>query len=130
VLLGAMALSGCLLPIPHPRLHEFGVVGRIVASESKLPIKGAEVHPVDDPAKETVTNAGGVFRVKPVYAWHEAYFIGPICLSLLPGFDVPGFTRVTLITANGYQGITHSAEQLTQSGEYIGSSTFVMGTQP
>jgi hypothetical protein len=119
VLLGAMALSGCLLPIPHPRLHEFGVAGRIVDSESHRPIKGAEVHAVDDPAKGTVTNADGLFRLKPVYGWHGAYFIGPMSLSLLPRFEVPGYTRIIRITAIGYHGITHSAAQLTQSGEYI-----------
>jgi hypothetical protein len=118
LLLGAITLSGCVVPIPHKRLHEPGVAGRVIDSESHLPIEAAKIEGASNSAKVTLSDASGSFKLKPVYGWHGAYFIGPICLSLFPGFDVPVHTRAIVITADGFQGVTLSPGTLTFD-EYI-----------
>src|ERR1044072_2429248 len=86
LMLCALVLSGGLIPVPHHRLHEFGVTGRLLDAETHPPISAAGIEAADDPEKITFSDVNGSFDLKPVYGWHGAFFFGPICLSLWPGF--------------------------------------------
>jgi len=104
LMLVAGACSGCVIPIPHRRLHAYGVRGRVLDVDSHRPIKHASVvswerngHP------QVMTNAEGEFEIQPVHGWHGALFIGPICLSLFPGFDITAPCQNVYVSAHGYQ---------------------------
>ena len=116
VLLSVLSLAGCVFPVPHRRLHQFGVSGRILDSHSQAPVNAARVA-----AGETATfsHSDGSFTVAPVYGWHGAYAIGGIGVSLLPGFDMPSPSREITVTARGYQSSTSAAKTGTTADAYI-----------
>jgi hypothetical protein len=122
----ALLLSGCVIPAPHERLHEFGVAGTILDSESHTPIKGAKIQSPGGQTKAVFSDASGSFKLKPVYGWHGAFFIGPICESLLPGFDMPSHKRTIVVTAEGYRTLTLTAETHSPTNAYIQSSVIEM----
>lgn len=111
--LGVLAggcLNGCLLlPIPHTRLHAYGVQGRIVSSVNETAVAGASILSEDDSTAHCRSDATGAYRLPPLYGWHGAYFIGPISLSLLPGWDVTSPERTFRISAPGYSDATYTA---------------------
>ena len=119
LLFGIVMLSGCIVPIPHQRLHELGVVGHVYDSRLGAPLKGVKIEDRQDPKRVTYSDAGGSFRLRPVYGWHGAYFIGPVSLSLFPGFDMPVFYRSVLISADGYRDFLISPTSLSLTNDYI-----------
>ena len=114
--LSMLPLAGCVLPVPHRRLHQLGVSGRILDSKSRAPVNAARVT-----AGETTTFSlsNGSFSVPPVYGWHGAYAIGGIGVSLLPGFDVPSMSRPVTFAAHGYRSSTITAKTGRTSDGYI-----------
>jgi len=103
LVLVALSCTGCVVPIPHPRVHAYGVAGQVVSAADNCPIIGASVRSVHYPQLNVRTNPEGTFRLPAKYGWHGAYFIGPICLSLFPGYDMtPPSTRID-VSAPGYQ---------------------------
>jgi len=102
VLLAVLCI-GCVVPVPHPRVHAYGVDGQIVSAADGAPIAGASVSSVDRLVPIASTDTQGRFRVHARYGWHGAYFIGPICLSLLPGWDVTRPSRDIMVSASGYR---------------------------
>lgn len=102
-LLIAALCAGCIMPIPHRRVHSYGVDGRVCDAATRSPIAGAVVTSDDQKHRETRTNDKGQFSLRPAYGWHGAYVIGPICLSLFPGWDVTFPGTAIDVTATGYQ---------------------------
>ena len=115
-LLSTLPLSGCVLPVPHRRLHQFGVSGRVIDSASHTPINAARITASD---AATLSRSDGSFTLDPVYGWHGAYAIGGIGVSLLPGFDVPSFSRPVTVTASGYRSSTITAKTGTTVDAFI-----------
>lgn len=128
-LAGIVLLSGCFIPAPHERLHEFGVAGTILDSESHAPIKGAKIEPRGAAAKAVFSDADGSFKLKPVYGWHGAFFIGPICESLLPGFDMPSPTRTIVVSAQGYRTATNAPMRQGSAKSYVQAPVIEMVRQ-
>ena len=78
-LLCLLVLSGCLVvPIPHKRLHEVGIKGRIIDAESHAPVVAAKVEDTVDPMKFTYSVIDGTFDLKPVYKMHGAYVLAGV----------------------------------------------------
>ena len=98
--------SGCMIvPVPHPRVHAYGVKGQVVSATDGIPIAAA-VHSIDAPTDIVRCDAEGCFQVRPRYGWHGAYFIGVISQSMLPGWDVTRPVRGICVSTPGYQTTT------------------------
>ena len=106
--LALLLCAGCIMPIPHRRLHAYGVKGQIVNASDQRPIADALVTCNVQKKRDAKTDTTGQFTLRPAYGWHGAYVIGPINLSLLPGWDMtypgstfevfaPGFQRRNLL---------------------------------
>jgi len=121
-----LVATGCFIPAPHERLHEFGVAGTILDSESHAPIRGAKIQSSGDQTKAVFSDANGSFKLKPVYGWHGAFFVGPTCESLLPGFDMPSGARTIVVTAEGYRTQTLTPETHNSTNIYIQASVIKM----
>lgn len=102
-LLVAGLCAGCIMPIPHRRVHSFGVEGRVLDASTLTPVTGAVVSSPDHKRRETTTNDKGQFSLRPAYGWHGAYLIGPISESLLPGWDITFPGTAVDVAADGYQ---------------------------
>ena len=94
--------GGCILPVPHTRVHAFGVRGQIVSADTHEPVAGAWVTSTDQLSEPAHCDEAGRFRLHPKRGWHAAYCIGPIRESLWPGWDVTYPGRVVRISAPGY----------------------------
>lgn len=90
------------MPVPHRRLHAYGVDGRVVDGVSLHPVTNAVVTTRFIRTQDCRTNADGQFAIAPVYGWHGAYLIGPISLSLFPSWDITFPERDIVISAPGY----------------------------
>lgn len=115
----ALVLSGCVVPLPHRRVHAFGVAGRVLDFQSRSPVKAARIEAADDRTKVAFSDARGSFMLPPVSGWHGAYFIGPIGLSLFPALDMPSMSRAIAISANGYRSVTIPFESRSTRNPYI-----------
>ena len=102
--LAALTLcSGCIIPIPHRRLHAYGVRGSVIDVDSRLPIQDAEVARGTNMLDSVSCSEQGKFTVKPIHGWHGAYFIGPVSLSLFPGWDIIAPRTWVRASAPGYK---------------------------
>jgi hypothetical protein len=97
-----LTTSSCILPIPHKRLHGPGASGAVLDAQSKTPIPGATVTPIDDNRTTVITDAKGHFSIPPLYGWHGAAVVFPPGPSLFPSLDVPSDTREVITRATGY----------------------------
>lgn len=95
--------TGCIVPIPHQRFHTFGVTAELKDKDTGRPIPDAIIFSLDSDKEFVKTNESGSFKLPPIYKWHGAYFIGPISLSMFPGFDISSPYREFLIYAPGYR---------------------------
>jgi len=99
-----MLLSGCIiLPIPHKRIHQYGVTGQVIDARSETPVQRAIIRAADKPNEVILADEKGYFTIKPVFGWHGAYYISPIVLSLFPAMDMPSIDRTLKVQAPGYQ---------------------------
>lgn len=106
LLAASLCLAGCVLPIPHRRLHSAGIEATVVDADTASPVSGAKVSTPDGSNLLTSTNAKGRFEIPSRYGWHGAYLIGPISYSLLPYFDIPYPQAPLKIEATGYRSRT------------------------
>ena len=106
LLAASLCLAGCVLPVPHRRLHSAGIEATVVDAETTSPVGGARVSTLDGSSVLTTTDAEGHFEIPPRYGWHGAYLVGPISYSLLPHFDIPYPRPPLKIDATGYQSQT------------------------
>lgn len=86
MLMAAMLLSasGCIfLPIPHIRLHEYGVKSRLIDDQTGEPIDDAGIISLADDHKVVTSDINGEFILPPVYGWHGAMVIGVVSAGLL-----------------------------------------------
>jgi hypothetical protein len=123
-LLCSLALSGCLIvPVPHQRLQEVGVKGRIIDAESNKPVVAAKVEDIVDPTKFTYSVIDGTFILKPVYKMHGAYVVSGVGTSVFPYYDAPGSTRTITIIAPGYRNLTIPLGKAEERDVYIDAGT-------
>ena len=101
-ILTLLLCAGCIMPIPHRRVHAYGVDGRVVDALALNPLTNAVVSTRFMRKQECRTDSNGQFAIRPVYGWHGAYLISPISLSLFPSWDVTFPERDIVITAPGY----------------------------
>jgi hypothetical protein len=101
-IIAAFTLSSCFVPVPHMRLHLYGVRGRVVDADSHLPVANVTISSPPDKRVAT-SSADGYFSLKPVYGWHGAYLFSPISQSLFPPLDVSPRHRKMDVSAPGYQ---------------------------
>jgi hypothetical protein len=123
-LLCSLALSGCLIvPIPHERLHEVGIKGRIIDADSHAPVAAAKVEDTIDATKFTYSVIDGTFTLKPVYGMHGAYVLAGVSSSTFPSFDAPSSTRTITIIAPGYRSLTVPLQRAEPRDVYIDAGT-------
>ena len=107
VTLSALAvalLSSCIvLPIPHQRVHSYGVKGQVIDAHNAQSVSHATIISPPDEKYLVTTDSTGHFSVKPTYGWHGAYLVGPISLSLLPGWYMTSPSRKFGVLATGYE---------------------------
>ena len=73
----ACILTGCIIPVPHRRLHEMGYEAKVVDANTGSPVAGARLTPPLGGSLIATTDANGDFRIKPRWGWHAAYLVGP-----------------------------------------------------
>ena len=95
--------TGCIVPIPHQRLHTFGVTAELKDKDTGRPVPDAIIFSLDSDKEFVKTNENGSFNLPPIYKWHGAYFISPISFSIFPNFDLTSPEREFLIYAPGYR---------------------------
>jgi len=83
-------------------VHAFGVTGQVVSATTQDPLADASVASIDQPNEPAHCDKAGRFRLHPKRGWHAAYCIGPICESLLPGWDMTYPGRAIRVSAPGY----------------------------
>ena len=95
----ALCCSGCVVPIPHRRLHIYGMKGQVVSELDGKPIAGATA-----PAWGITSDDAGRLLLRPEHGWHGAVLITPaIGYSLFPHFDMPILERhIIIVSAPGY----------------------------
>jgi hypothetical protein len=125
LLASLVLLSGCI-PVPHRRVHVYGVEGRVLDAETRAPVRAACVSP---DGGQAISRNDGTFKLRPVYGWHGAYLIGPISYSLLPHFDMPHFGPAVFITAQGYQSQSFGIEGKNCNGAYIEAGDILLKRQ-
>jgi hypothetical protein len=103
---GSLILVGCVLPIPHRRLHSGGIEATIIDAKTASPVTGAKVLTHDGSRVLAEVDSKGQFKISPKYGWHGAYLVGPISYSLLPHFDIPYPHPPLRIDSEGYQSRT------------------------
>lgn len=100
----ALASAGCVLPVPHRRIHGNGIDARVVNASDQSPVANAEIQ--GDPEGRTLATSDetGRFSIAPVHGWHGAYLVGPISYSLFPHFDIPAPSPPFRVRATGFAG--------------------------
>jgi len=117
----------CFLPVPHPRLHAYGVQGRVVDEDGKPMPNVKVVSPARDipggdgiiPKRETVTDTNGFFRLKPDWGWHGAFSCDPMngFYSTFPDFAYT-FRKRTLQHRNNLHFIADEFPAQTATLDY------------
>lgn len=107
-------VAGCALPIPHRRLHNYGVKSKIVDNETNKSIRDALICSLLEGRNCIKSDKSGTFELPPVYGWHGGYYIGPVSHSFWPGFDIPDFEPEIVIQAQGYEDIKLSIKSNNQ----------------
>jgi len=108
----ALALSGCMiLPIPHRRVHAFGVQGRVVDSSSKKSIGAATIRGAGPFPGICSSDASGRFSLPPVYGWHGAVLLSPaIDYSMFPLLDAINYRRGITISGPAHETKSYSVD--------------------
>ena len=106
LLAASLSLAGCVLPVPHRRLHSAGLEATVVDADTASPVDGAKVSSPDGSSELASTDSEGHFEIPAQYGWHGAYLVGPISYSLLPHFDIPYPRPPLKIEAAGYRSRT------------------------
>ncbi len=71
---------------------------------------------MDQPDHPTHCDKAGRFRLHPKRGWHAAYCIGPVCESLLPGWDVTYPGRSIQVSAPGYATVDFRVSAFVRDG--------------
>ena len=71
-LLGCVVVGcgGCILPVPHTRVHAYGVTGQVVSATTQEPLAEASVTAMDQPDPPAHCDKAGRFRLQPKRGWH------------------------------------------------------------
>ena len=102
----SLFLVGCVLPVPHRRIHSPGIEAAVIDAKTASPVTGAKISSPDGSRVLTAVDSRGRFKIPAKYGWHGAYMVGPISYSLLPHFDIPHPRPSFRIDAIGYQSMT------------------------
>jgi len=111
--------NGCLLPVPHTRVHILGVDGQVVSALDRRPLGSASVASIDEPTETARCDSNGFFRLRPRRGWHAVYLVSPICESLLPGFDMAYPGREIQVSVPGYVTTNFGVSTNLISGAYL-----------
>jgi hypothetical protein len=126
-LLCSLLLSGCIVvPVPHKRLHEIGIKGRIIDVDTHAPVVAARVEDTVDSTMFTYSAVNGNFDLKPVYKMHGAYVWTGVSASVFPNYEAPGSTRTITIIAPGYQNLTVPLSRSGEHDTYIDAGTLLL----
>lgn len=106
LLTSLLFLAGCLLPVPHRRLHTHGLIARVVDEKTGIPVRQALVSNPERSRVLSVSDSNGHFIIPRQYGWHAAYCISPISYSLFPKFDFASACPPFRIDASGYHSKT------------------------
>lgn len=98
----ALFIAGCVLPVPHRRMHRAGFQAEVVDGTTSLPVRGAEVISPQEDRVFAKSDSKGNFEISARYGWHGAYLVGPISYSLFPYFDIPSPRPLLRVEAPGY----------------------------
>ena len=110
IIIVCVLIVGCALPIPHRRLHVYGVKSKVVDNDTNEPIQGATICSFPNENIFTKSDKWGVFELPPIYGWHGGYFIGPVSTSFWPGFDIAAPNREIIVKSTGYRNTKMSIE--------------------
>ncbi len=94
--------GGCVVPVPHTRVHEFGVTGQVISAIDQKAVSGASIVSIGEPIETARCDGDGNFRLRPRRGWHAAYLIGPDSVSILPTWDITAPVRQVRVSAPGY----------------------------
>ena len=103
LIVASLLLVGCVLPIPHRRLHAEGIEATVINARTSSPVTEAKILSLDDSSVMAQVDSEGRFKIPAKYGWHGAYLIGPISYSLFPHFDISYPCPPFQIDADGYQ---------------------------
>ena len=94
-------ISGCILPIPHRRLHVYGVRGQVVDAYTLEPVPCAVIwSSCGEPVR---TDEDGEFALRAIRGWHGGVLIGiALNYSALPFLGVVLPFREIDVAAPGY----------------------------
>jgi hypothetical protein len=120
-----LSCGGCVLPIPHQRIHQYGVKGSVVDSKSGKPIENAKICSLGIP-ESCISKINGNFTLKPIKGWHGAYFLGPISFSLFPDWDMTAPTISILISSTDYISKKITVKEHFASKGYLDSGTILL----
>jgi hypothetical protein len=98
----ASSLAGCVLPVPHRRVHVRGIEGKVIDASTRSPLAGAKITDLRSGSLLATTDRAGEFKVRAKRGWHGAYLYGPISYSLLPHFDMTYPAPAIRVSAEGY----------------------------
>jgi len=82
-----LLVQGCLVvPVPHQRLHAYGIEGRVVDEDGNpvpnvkvvSPAKNTRLSGTAIPKRLAVTDTSGFFSLKPAWGWHGAFLFSPM----------------------------------------------------
>lgn len=113
-------MAGCVIPVPHRRMHSVGISATVIDARTDSPIQGAEIHSRDQKQLLTTADSAGRFEIPPSYGWHGAYLVGPISYSLLPHFAIPSPRPPFRIEAMGYRERAVSPTEVIESDKQTG----------
>ena len=103
----SLALSGCILPIPHKRIARLGYEGHVSDINTGFPVEDAvvSIHYYGGTNILTYTDISGQYKVPNVETWHGAIVYGLFsAFSLFPFLDYfPDDAAFMTIKADGYE---------------------------
>ena len=102
----SLLVLGCVLPIPHRRMHSAGIEARVVDAKTAWPVRDAKISSADGRRAFSAVDSEGGFEIPSQYGWHGAYLVGPISYSFFPHFDMPYPRPAFRVEASGFQSMT------------------------
>lgn len=107
-LFACLFATGCVVPFPHSRVHDLGVIGRVVDNDTGNGVREAKIESISDEQTGSrisfdTTDSEGRFVVTPTRRMHGGRLYGTLTLSIWPDFDMPAPMRRLVVSAAGYQ---------------------------
>jgi len=122
----SLLLAGCVVPVPHQRTHQLGVIGEVADESSRKRIAGAVVA-CKEGQLSCRTDFNGAFRLPPVRRWHGALLVSPaLAYSLFPDLDAIDQTTVITVSAQGYRPVSIRIKEESIDPSYLSAGIILM----